>query len=719
MGYAGHMPLLRRLARCFALIVLVTGVATQSARGQSVCTAATVALFDPSCPNSPSPCTITKALQVGDGCVLDFGSRPVTITGTLDFNSGTVTLLAGSVTVAPGGLIDGRGSQSNPPGNRGGALTLRTAGSVAIQRSGRTAGRIDVSGTVAAGTIAIDAGATMIVAGRLDANQLSRQGDGGNIRISTRADITSLPASVISATGGVQSPNGGGEVDLMAAGSISLGDEIDVSGNIGGSVNLRAGDRVVTQRINGKATGDGGSGGVIEIAAGTSVQSLDQLNVDGNVSSTNSGAGCGGVVRLVAQFGDVTAGGGISAEGGSPDGGGGEVDLASQGTTTVLAGGAISARGNGGQACGGVLSVDANLAFSSAALLDASGGCGGGEVDIDAGTDVTLTGGMDASGRSIGSGGGQAGIEAGENAPGSLAVQSVVDVTGGGCDTQRGCGSGGAAILEACNLTVSPSGSVLAGAPAGGDITLTAHEQLTINGKVNAAATTAAGTDGRNSLEFPQRVVPTIGAGVVVPPPVITAMDTCRGIVVSNCLIPCPVCGNGAVEFPESCDDGPTGRAGCDGCSAFCQIENCDDGRLCTIDSCDPQLGCRHLPAPTPCLEPPTATATLSPTTTTTPTATETATSSPTDTASPTHSATPTPTQPPPPSPTPGVRNDANCDASVTAADVVEVISLIAVDGPSRCGDYPGAGGLTLRALTLTIEGIFQPPIVSHLMGSR
>ena len=65
------------------------------------------------------------------------------------------------------------------------------------------------------------------------------------------------------------------------------------------------------------------------------------------------------------------------------------------------------------------------------------------------------------------------------------------------------------------------------------------------------------------------------------------------------CLTPCPVCGNGVTEFPETCDDTTGTPESCDGCSVFCQLEDCDDGNPCTIDSCDPVTGASTCPDPT------------------------------------------------------------------------------------------------------------------------
>lgn len=48
-----------------------------------------------------------------------------------------------------------------------------------------------------------------------------------------------------------------------------------------------------------------------------------------------------------------------------------------------------------------------------------------------------------------------------------------------------------------------------------------------------------------------------------------------------------PVCGDGAVDAGEACDDGNT--TSCDGCSATCDLESCGDGTLCagTGEQCD------------------------------------------------------------------------------------------------------------------------------------
>ncbi len=678
---------------------------------QTVCTAADVTSQDPGCPRGNGACTITKTFQIGDGCILDFGTRLLTIGGTLDVNSGTVTIIAASLTVAPGGFIDGRGNQTAAPGNDGGMITIQVTGSVTIQK-GRTVGHIDVSGIDSAGTIVISAGGSVTVAGKLNADNLSRMADGGTIRITAAGDIISLLSSTISASGGDLAAIGGGEIDLTAGGKVTLNDGIDVSGSCGGTLNVSSGDAVAMQMVNAQGTGDGGFGGCVDVQAGTSTQVLDHVDTSGNPSSTGSSAGSGGVVCLNAQFGDLTVANTVLAEGAAPDGGGGEIDVAAQGSITVQPHATMSARSNGGRGCGGLLCMTPNLDFNSAGFLDASGGGGGGEIDICAGTDITLSGGLDVSGRNTGGAGGQANVEAGGNGPGNLLVQSALDASGGACDTTNGCGAGGCASLTACNLTVAATGSILAGGPQGGDTDLIAREQLTILGKVNAAKTTSTGADGLNTLEFPQRKTPDV-QGSVAPTAMLTPWNTCAADSLENCLMPCPTCGDGVVEFPETCDNNP---GGCDGCSNVCQTETCDDGNACTTDSCDPRLGCRNVPSTLPCTPLPTIPPSPSPTPTltvaltatatgvVTPALPATATWAPTGTETPTPESNSTPTR----DPTPTVPGDANCDDAVTAADFSELVELIVSRRTSGCGaDADQDGVVDSREIGVTIDMLF------------
>ena len=549
-----------------------------------------------------------------------------------------------------------------------------------------------------------DRGGDITLAGRLNADQLTSNGTGGSITLRAGGDIVSLANSILSCTGGILG-FGGGDMDFGANGKITLGDVLDVSGSDAGTVTLTAGDLISIQQIKANGTGDGGAGGSVIITAATSVRLMDTTLLQGQASSTVTGAGDGGTASIEADYGDVVIAAAINASGFLPDGSGGEIDLCAQGAIDIQSG-TLNARAEGSQGTGGLITMEANQSVTDNGGEDASGGAGGGEVDICAGSAITLNAPLDVSGRGLGSVGGTVSAEAGQGGVGSFTINTTIDVSGGGCMQDSGCGTGGQACLTGCNLIVASSADIKAGAPAGGEIDLTVCEQLTVNGKVNAAATTAAGTDGRNVVTYPLRKTPMISANLVMPAPMLVGKATCTPASLLNCLLPCPICGNGIVEFPETCDDGPVGSArSCDGCNPFCQTENCDDGKVCTLDSCDNRLGCRNVPAPTPCTEPPTPTRTIpaSATITPTPTSISTVTTTSTPTSTPSASSTPSPTatasststapQPPTqtttstPTPIPVRRlpGDANCDGRLSAADLIAVVRVLGPEAGDAC----------------------------------
>ncbi len=644
-----------------ALLAVLAG--GRAALALTACSAADIVAQDPGCPVGAGACSITKRFTLAQGCDLDFGARAVTITANasgavLSAPGAQIAIEAGSLVIAPGGFIDGRGADSTPPGNQGAVIVITTTGSVTLQKTAAAGqGRIDVSATDQAGSIEIDAGGDMTIVGSLNADRFDTNSpavDGGLIQLSSGGDLVAQSTSLISALGGDQS-NGGGEVDLTATGKILLGGTIDIRGSDGGTLSAQSGDTISVGIVMGNGTGDGGYGGTITIEAGTSIQVTDQITASGAISPTFSGGGGADVVSLTADFGDIAvmANGGIHADGADPDGDAGEIDLIASGAVQVQKSASatahVSVSGGGPLGSGGLIDIEPNLSFQLDGVLDASGGGAGGEVDVLAGTDETFNGMVAINGRSYGSAGGTADIEAGGLTSGALTIANLIDVSAyPTCDPILGCGVGGTTTLIGCNLTITAAGSVNATASSGGDNSLVAHELMTINGKVNAGETTTPGTDGTNTLDFPQRKPAILAANAVKPSPTMNQRDTCTTFTQPNCLMPCPTCGNGVVEFPEQCDNDVAASGtlpkSCDGCSAFCNIENCNDGLQCTTDSCDPTLGCRNVSVTGPCTEGPTQTPTMTPTVTNTPTISSTPTTSPTPTLSPTPTVTPSPT---------------------------------------------------------------------------
>jgi len=261
------------------------------------------------------------------------------------------------------------------------------------------------------------------------------------------------------------------------------------------------------------------------------------------------------------------------------------------------------------------------------------------------GRNVLINGLIDASSQRPGSLAGEVTVQAGCLGSGDLTVNSLIDVrSSGSCSTDNDCGEGGTADLRGCNVTIGANAQLLATAPVGGENDLTARELLTVHGHLDATRTLPTGQQGTNLSKFPMRRAPVTQGATFLPPATSMALTTCpnEANTTPRCLTPCPVCGDGTISFPETCDQGVIPPQSCTGCSIYCQLEQCDDGLVCTGDSCNPTYGCRHVPTPE-CSEP-TATVTgTPPTRTSTVTATPTRTATATSTGSATPSSTPTP----------------------------------------------------------------------------
>jgi cysteine-rich repeat protein len=201
----------------------------------------------------------------------------------------------------------------------------------------------------------------------------------------------------------------------------------------------------------------------------------------------------------------------------------------------------------------------------------------------------------EAQGRDSGGFGGSVTIIAGDRGSGNVSVTNVIDVAGGACGTLNGCGLGGFTEVSGCNVTVTGTGQLLARGADGGDNLLAAREQLTLQAGSIVDATTIVGmANGTNTFQHPTGLPPVNNATVAPPGPNVQALPRCTTVGQAGCLVPCPACGNGMIEFPEQCDGG--NAVNCDGCSNFCRNQNCTDTSVCTNDTCDATLGCRNAP---------------------------------------------------------------------------------------------------------------------------
>jgi hypothetical protein len=688
-------------ARRLALAALLLGSPRTAA---AICTAADIIAADPSC-GASGPCTISRTHTVENGCTLDFGTRAVTLTGRLNVGSRSATLRAGSLTISASGFIDANGAS---PGARGGTFIVETATFFSAQQSSR----FEADGAVAGGAILVRAGGSITIGGRLLSENRGTTAAGGLIDLRAGGDITVASTSAVRARGGADS-DGGGEIDLTANGNILVRTKLDVSALDGGFVELRAGGTVTLSEADASGGGDAGSGGCIDVVGGAGTLIEGALAANGATGTFMTG-GCGGLICLDGDAGTLTiaSAASVSANGASPDGGGGQVSLLSRVATVVN--GTVEARGPTGETCGGDVCIETGLdaTVNGTALLDVSGGDAGGTMEIIAGRDVTINGDLDLRGRQRGAFGGVLAVHAGNAGTGQLRVAKTVDLSSSPtCSPEIGCGEGGSAELSGCDVTLTTTAALLATGPAGGAQTLTAREQMRIQGIVDATRTQAGPDNGVTLLQYTARKTPIL-TGPIAPTPVRTTLTTCptQGPTLPNCLAPCPTCGNGQVEYPETCDEGMVPAQSCGGCSRFCQVEDCDDGLFCTGDSCLPSAGCRHRVTPE-CTEPPTPTPTITgtrPTATSTPSAsatpsatrTATATATASATRSATASATTTATAPHTATPSPSATASITPTAVDTSTPVSTATATATVTSPPACaGDCNGDGSVAVNEL--------------------
>jgi hypothetical protein len=632
----------------FALAIPPVAGATCTA-GELVGSAA-----EPSCPVGTSNCTISGNYTVDNGCTLDFGNRQVTIAGKLTFGSRTMTLRARRFILSPSGNLDGKATTASA---RGGFLRIETTGTGNNGLLQTTLNSIiDVSGTLSGGDIVLRSNGDVSITGKLLADGANISSAGGTIDAVALGNFNATNDSVLSAKGGLDS-EGGGEIDISAEGNVILAADLVVDGYDGGFIEVRAGNTVDMQGASASALvgSDAGSGGCIEVLGEKGATVRGDIEASG-VSGEFMTGGCGGLICLDGDSGDmvVTATAEIIADGGPPDGGGGQIGLMSLRHVSVA--GKILARGpESGETCGGDICLDAGLDVSVAAsaMLDASGGDAGGQLEAFGGRNVSLLAPMFADGRRGGSLGGDAAVRAGVNGSGTLTLNEEIDVTSlPSCSVENGCGQGGLTDIEACTVSFGSKAKLLVGGPDAGENNVTAREQMTLasGSRLDAKGTSATPHDGANRLLHPSRKPIILTGAIIQPAATNLALTTCpnEGETAPRCLIPCPTCGNGVQEFPETCDPGMMPPLSCqaNGCSAFCQLEDCDDGRVCTGDTCFTEFGCRHVVTPV-CTEPPTPTRTVTntrPTSTATETPTASATGTPTATASATGTASITPT---------------------------------------------------------------------------
>src|SRR5262249_54910053 len=148
-------------------------------------------------------------------------------------------------------------------------------------------------------------------------------------------------------------------------------------------------------------------------------------------------------------------------------------------------------------------------------------------------------------------------------------------------------------LLDGCTVHLASSANIDSSGDLLANNQFNAHTALVVDSGAHVA-TTGTIAASRNFVVIPSGAPappagpfsPSLAGGDVRRAPFCTGPNDPPG-----CLDACPVCGNHVTEFPETCD--PATADAC--CDAFCRTRNCDDGDPCTVDSCDPAVGCTYV----------------------------------------------------------------------------------------------------------------------------
>jgi filamentous hemagglutinin family protein len=318
-----------------------------------------------------------------------------------------------------------------------------------------------LSGSVNAGTVAVTADNILITANGVIASFTLTQGNAGRVTVSASGTIT------IDGTGGMPQYITGVIADAEP-GSIGNAGSVSVSAPV---ISLTSGGEISS------ATFASGNSGAVSVQAG-------QLAIDGAtgfstgvvVSNEAGSTGASGSAAVSAGTLTIADNGQIAARalGSGP---GGVVDV-SAGSLALTTGGQIRSTtvgpGNGGSVAVSVAG-DATITGASSAITAAAVGPTGnaGDVGLNVGGALTVSGGGEISSTTVGAGkGGDIGISAADISLTGAGPQIAALSTGGG--------AAGTITISATNLTLSNQAAIstAAATAAGGNITLTASNLL-------------------------------------------------------------------------------------------------------------------------------------------------------------------------------------------------------------------------------------------------
>lgn len=557
------------------------------------------------CPAAQDPCLVTQEIHVAAGSRLDLGLRTLRVqgAGSLVFESGGAEVLCGRLELHRSGvalrLHDG------VPGQK-----------VAFLVRKRCALLPDVPCLVDSDCSQVGGGncsggdGKAALEGAINGNAENP----GSLVLRTAGDLT-LNASVTMAA--TRSSSDGGSLELESiSGHVSINNSVNVSGGGDGSggeiVAMAATDVVVGATLT--ASGGEYDGGVISLSAARDVKIAADLNAD-----SNSGAGYGGEIELLAERDVRVEGGGpanrlivgasghqsaenyggdggaltleaggdvavsryarLEANGAPPDGFADSVSLSAARGITVD--GEIVAKGKGAMGGGGLIDLNAEVAInlSASSAIDLTGAGAGGDVFLECGGSIVSAAALDVSAGSTGVAGRVVAV-AGTNAE----VSGVWNTAG--ADSVFSVGE---LLVEACDVSVS---GALVNKASAGRTRLVAREQLVVE---SSGTLVASGPQATNTLVYRRSDQPPVSNGVVSP---------AAAWQMDDGLASCISCTPEASTQESDCDDGidcTLDRCEADRCSHESVAGRCDDANPCTADVCTPDLGCEFIPTDAAC----------------------------------------------------------------------------------------------------------------------
>ena len=361
-------------------------------------------------------------------------------------------------------------------------------------------------------------------------------------------------------------------------GGVSLIGGIEGQGLVAGSLSIRtAGDILLADVIDLDSTDADGDGGQLDVTS-----TLGAVVVGGRVEATAGRFGFGGIVSILAA-GDVSVGGMVDASGGDFDGG--ELDVEAGGDLTVA--GRLRVDSTAGEGGGGFVALTAagDLRLNATAIVSADGhqsldnfGGDGGTFLLSAGGDLSVSPG--ASLIAAGARPDGAGGTLDASSEGTTTLAGEVSLIAKGTR-----GIGGSLAIRACEIEIAATGA-LTNSGEGGDNVLTGLRAIAARPGASVTADAATGT---NTIRYRDESSPPLLQATFVPPPVLQVIPelprcadestttTTTGSATTTTTVSSGTCGDGSLDSGEDCDDGDSQFARGEACGPTCRWVECAD----------------------------------------------------------------------------------------------------------------------------------------------